>query len=258
MPEAAALRNRVQFLGAPVDAVTLPDILDWIAAAARARQPRWIAVVNANKYYLMARDPALHALVCGADLVLPEWAVVWGARQLGLPALTHSGGLLVTRAFLPFAEQTGLRPFFLGARPEVVRRLLERLRQQYPRLPVAGGHHGYLNSPEIEAGALAAIEAARPDVLFVALGSPRQEQWIDRHRQALRVPVSIGVGGTFDVLAGLKPDAPAWARGRGLEWLTRLAQDPRAYGRRYLVTNTWFVWRVFRARLGGRQQHAAH
>ncbi len=256
MPDAAAPR-RVQFLGAPVDAITLPDILAWITAAARDRTPRQIAVVNANKYYLMARDPALRTIVSAADLVLPEWAVVWGARQLGLPPLTHSGGLLVAQAFLPYAARTGLRPYFLGARPEVMARLLERLRAQYPELDIAGGHHGYLTTPEIEAAALAEIEAARPDMLFVAFGSPKQEQWIAKHSPRLGVPVSIGVGGTFDVLAGLKPDAPAWARGRGLEWLTRLAQDPRAYARRYLVTNIWFVWQVAQARLGGNGKHAA-
>jgi N-acetylglucosaminyldiphosphoundecaprenol N-acetyl-beta-D-mannosaminyltransferase len=114
-----------------------------------------------------------------------------------------------------------------------------------------------LTTPDIEAAALAEIEAARPDMLFVAFGSPRQEQWIAQHCHQLGVPVSIGVGGTFDVLAGIKPDAPAWARGRGLEWLTRLAQDPRAYARRYLVTNTWFVWQVVKARLGGHGQRAA-
>lgn len=84
----------------------------------------------------------------------------------------------------------------------------------------------------------------KPDMLFVAMGSPKQEYWIEDHAKELGVPVAMGVGGSFDVLAGLKKDTPAWARGNGLEWLYRLMLEPKAYWKRYLICNPWFIWKV--------------
>lgn len=245
--------QRVEVLGCPVDRVAMPEILAWIAEAVARKRPSTIAVVNANKLHLMARDPQLREVIAAADLIVPEWAMVWAARKLKLPPLEHTGGLPVARAFLPFAEARGLRPFFLGARPEIVETLEKRLRLDFPRLQIAGMHHGYLSDSATEAKALDQIRRAQPDVLFVAMGSPAQERWIAAHRSALGVPVSMGIGGSFDVLSGAKPDTPAWARGRGLEWLYRLSLDPSAYARRYLVTNTWFVAQVLKARAGQRR-----
>lgn len=244
---------RISVLGCPVDRQTIPETLAWMAEAIASRRPSTIAVVNANKLYQMSRSPELRAIVTSADLVIPEWAVVWAARRLRLPPLIHSGGLLLTRAFLPFAAERGLRPFFLGAKPEAVAALRVRLKAEYPTLRLAGAHHGYLNEPSVESAAVAMIREAAPDVLFLAMGSPAQELWMARHREALGVPVSLGIGGALDVLSGVKADSPAWTRGRGLEWLFRLAQNPWIYGRRYLVTNTWFVAQVFRAMLQRRR-----
>jgi N-acetylglucosaminyldiphosphoundecaprenol N-acetyl-beta-D-mannosaminyltransferase len=237
---------RVSVLGCPIDRLTIPETLTWMAEAIASKQPHTIAVVNANKLYQMANDDELRAIVKSADLVIPEWAVVWAARRLKLAPLVHSGGLLVARAFLPFAEERGLRPFFLGARPETIAALQVRLRNAYPRLQVAGAHHGYLADPAVEAEAIAMIRQAAPDVLFIAMGSPMQERWLARHRAELNVPVSIGIGGALDVLSGIKADSPSWTRGRGLEWLYRLSQDPSKYARRYAVTNAWFVTQVFK------------
>jgi N-acetylglucosaminyldiphosphoundecaprenol N-acetyl-beta-D-mannosaminyltransferase len=238
---------RVSVLGCPVDRLTIPETLAWMADAIASKRPHTIAVVNANKLYQMANDAELRAIITSAELIIPEWAVVWAARRLKLAPLVHSGGLLLTRAFLPFAEERGLRPFFLGARPETITALQARLRNEHPRLQVAGAHHGYLTDPAVEAAAIEMIREAAPDVLFLAMGSPIQERWIARHRAALNVPVSIGIGGALDVLSGVKPDSPSWTRGRGLEWLYRLALDPSKYARRYAVTNSWFLTQVFKA-----------
>ncbi len=246
--ESSQSPERLLFLDCPVDRLTMSQALDWMASAVAHRQPRQIAVVNANKLFLMARDERLREIVLTADLIIPEWAVVWGARQLGLPPLEHVGGLTLAQAFIPYAAQKGLRPYLLGAQPEVVHTLAQKLQSDYPRLSLAGFHHGYLTTPETEAHVITDIQRTKPDVLFVAMGSPKQEIWIHTHRQTLGVPVSIGVGGSFDVLAGLKADTPEWMRGKGLEWLYRLSQDFRAYWKRYLVVNTWFVWQVLKAR----------
>lgn len=250
---------RVNFLGCPVDRVTIPQILERMAAARAGGPSCHTLVVNANKLHLMEQNPRLREIVYGADLVIPEWAVVWGARQLGLLPLYHSGGMLVAKALLPFAAARGLRLYLLGAQPAVVARLAARLREDHPRLPLAGYHDGYLTKPEVDAAVVDDIQRTRPDILLVAMGSPKQEYWLADHRQNLNVPASIGVGGSFDVLSGAKPDTPPWARGRGIEWLYRISLDPRAYARRYLVTNTWFVFRVLLARFGlGQQSRTDH
>lgn len=227
--------------------------MTWMADAIATKRPHTIAVVNANKLYQMARNEEFRAIVKSAELIIPEWAIVWAARRLKQPPLVHSGGLLVARAFLPFAEERGLRPFFLGARPETITALQARLRRDYPRLQVAGAHHGYLSDPAVEATAIAMIREAAPDVLFLAMGSPTQERWLAGRRESLNVPVSIGIGGALDVLSGVKPDSPSWTRGRGLEWLYRLALDPTKYAPRYAVTNSWFLAQVFKAILRGQR-----
>lgn len=249
------MTERSTFLGCPVDRVTTADALQWMQSAIAARTPSLIAVVNANKLYLMSKNPALRKVVCGAALIVPEWAIVWGARRLNLPPVPHSGGILILHDFVPFAAKHGYRPYFFGASQDVVCALAKRLREDFPSLEIAGFHHGYVSTPEAERELIEDIKRTRPDVLFVALGSPKQELWLASHLEELGVPVSIGVGGSFDVLAGLKRDTPSWARGRGLEWLYRLAKNPRSYWKRYLTTNSWFVMQVMRAKFR-RDRHA--
>lgn len=218
-----------------------------------------ILVVNANKAWLARRDERLRGILEGAELVIPEWAMVWAAARLGLEGIHHIGGITLMVRLLEEAEAEGWTVYLLGARPEVVDALAERLGSERPALRVVGWHHGYLDE-EGTARVRAELAELRPDLLFVAMGSPLQEYWIDEGWGEHGARVALGVGGSFDVLAGLKRDAPAWARGRGLEWLYRLAQDPRRLWRRYLVTNSWFLWEIARGRLrrggSGGTEHA--
>ncbi len=226
----------------------MDEAMEWMAQAIAERRPRQIVPINANKLWHMERDARLRELVITSDLIIPEWAVVWGAARLRMPTIYHVAGFTLLKAFIPFAAERGFRPYFLGARPNVIIEMVDKLRRDYPHLEIAGFHHGYLTSLQTEAEAVSDIQKSRPDVLFVAMGTPRQEYWLRDQRETLNVPISMGVGGSFDVIAGLKSDAPAWARGKGLEWLYRLVQEPHAYWKRYLITNPWFVYRVFRAR----------
>ena len=241
--------ERIDFLGCPVDSVRLDDALDWMVQRIKDRQPGVIAVVNANKLWLMARHARLHQFVANAQLVIPEWAVFWGTARLGRRLKSYVAGVALLQAAMPWAEERGYRPYFLGAKPQVINALSKRLRKDFPRLRPAGFHHGYLRTATEQELVREEIRKSNPDVIFVAMGSPRQEYWIEENSGELRVPVSMGVGGSFDVLAGLKKDTPAWARGNGLEWLYRLVQEPKSYWKRYLVCNPWFVWQVLIASL---------
>ncbi|HET9985391.1 MAG TPA: WecB/TagA/CpsF family glycosyltransferase [Longimicrobiales bacterium] len=246
---ARGTRRRVA--GSPVDAVSLEAAVAFVAAALARRTACRIVVTNANKAWLAARDARLREILEGADLVVAEWATSWAARTLGVAGVEHVGGITLMVRLLAEAERSGWSCYFLGAAPGVAETLVARLRRERPALRIAGWHHGYLDEAS-RATVVAELVAKRPDLLFVAMGSPLQEYFL-AGLPASAAGAGLGVGGSFDVLAGLKRDAPAWARGRGLEWLYRLSQDPRRLWRRYLVTNTWFVARVVRERLARRR-----
>jgi N-acetylglucosaminyldiphosphoundecaprenol N-acetyl-beta-D-mannosaminyltransferase len=248
--------GRVHIAGVPVDRVTMDQAVDRIMDGARGGRPYPVLVTNANKAWLAARDPALRAVLDQAGLAVPEWAMAWAARRLGIDGVHHVGGITLMERLLEAAQRHRLSVYLLGSSGEVVEELAARLGRERPALTVVGWSHGYLDDEGWE-GVVAEIGGARPDLLFVAMGSPLQEQRIaELARRLPTLRVAMGVGGSFDVLSGRKKDAPAWARGRGLEWLYRLAQDPRRLWRRYLVTNSWFVAAVLRQRLTGRRPDA--
>ena len=241
------LHHRIDFLGCSVDSLDIQDALGWMTRRIEERNPGRIAVVNANKYWCISKDKKLRQFVQNAELVIPEWAVFWGAARLGTPLKSYVAGVALLQAAMPWAEQNGYRPYFLGAKPEVINALSERLKSNYPKLSPAGFHHGYLKTEEDHRIVQEDIRKSKPDMVFVAMGSPKQEYWMADNANDLGIPVCMGVGGSFDVLAGIKEDTPSWARGNGLEWLYRLSQEPKAYWKRYLVCNPWFVGRVFSA-----------
>jgi len=237
--------ERVTFLGSSVDSLTADQAVEAVDRYVGSGGVHVITVTNANKLWLLRHDDRLRAAYERSDLIVPEWAVVWGAARLGTRLRGMVAGISLLRRLLDEAPARGWSVFFLGAKPDVVRDLVERVRVRLPGLRIAGWRDGYF--PQADDAAVAdTIRQAAPDVLFVAMGSPRQEQWIARFAATARAKVSLGVGGSFDVLAGRKPDTPSWLRGTGFEWLFRLLLNPRGLWKRYLVTNTWFVWSVMR------------
>lgn len=243
--------ERVLIAGVPADRITRDGAVELLAGRIRSRTPTLVAVTNANKAWLAARDDRLRGILEAADLAVPEWAMVWAARRLGVGPLHHVGGLTLMEALLERAARDGWTVYLVGATADVLETLQRRLPERYPGLTIVGAHHGHFDAG-VGVQVAAGIRAARPDLLFVARGSPRQEYWLAELGPELAgATVAVGVGGSFDVLSGVKKDAPGWMRGRGLEWAYRLAQDPGRLWRRYLVTNTWFVARVLRQRLSG-------
>jgi N-acetylglucosaminyldiphosphoundecaprenol N-acetyl-beta-D-mannosaminyltransferase len=239
--------TRVTFLGYPVASLTMDQAIGWVEQSLRESCFRHIAVLNANKMWIANRNVDLHRILLKAELVIPEFAIVWGCKMMGTPVRGHIGGIMLLKALLPRLESKEVPVYFLGARDNVLQQMVERLRLQYPTLRIAGARSGYFDLSDSDQ-IVKTINDSGAQVLFVAIGSPRQELWIEAHRGRLRVRVAMGVGGSFDVLAGIKKDAPPYMR-HGWEWLYRLAQDPRALWKRYLTTNPWFITRVLRERL---------
>ena len=149
-------------------------------------------------------------------------------------------------AVVDVGRELGLRHFLLGSTPEVLARVEEMLLRRYPGAAIAGTHSPPFGDPagaDADADAVAAIRAASPDVVWCALGAPKQELWMHRNESALPNVVLVGVGAAFEFVAGTKPRAPRWMRERGLEWLHRLVGEPARLGRRYARSNTEFVLR---------------
>jgi N-acetylglucosaminyldiphosphoundecaprenol N-acetyl-beta-D-mannosaminyltransferase len=238
---------RTQLLGYPVDSLDMEDAVSRVDRFVRDGGFHHVVAINANKLWLAEQVPALRIIVRQAELVIPEYAIVWGCRVLRRPLKAHVGGVMLLKALLPWLEREQVPVYFLGAKTTVVEQMKSQLGRMHPQLVVAGMRSGYFERSK-EKQIVGEINRSRSAVLFVAMGTPRQELWIERHRHDLAVRVVMGVGGSFDVLAGVKKDAPQWSR-HGGEWLYRFIQDPKNLWKRYLITNPWFVYRVLRERV---------
>jgi N-acetylglucosaminyldiphosphoundecaprenol N-acetyl-beta-D-mannosaminyltransferase len=231
-----------ELLGLSFDVVTMETAVARCLELCRApRTSHTVITVNASHLCMMRRDPEL-ALACRAgDLILADgMPVVWALRA-GQRAPERVAGIDLMARLLTAAGERRLRVYFLGARREVVTALVERSRAQHPDLEIAGFRDGYFG-PDDHLGIVEEIRASGPHMLFVGMPSPFKETWCERHRERLDVPVIMGVGGSFDVLAGFIKRAPPWMQALGLEWFWRLLMEPRKLWKRYLTTNSEFIW----------------
>jgi N-acetylglucosaminyldiphosphoundecaprenol N-acetyl-beta-D-mannosaminyltransferase len=189
----------------------------------------------------MQQDQSLRRIVNRCELITADGqSVVWASHLLGDPLPSRVTGIDLMGQLFELAERRRYRVYVLGGRAEVLDAAVERLWREHPALELAGYRDGYFSADE-EAAVAAQIRRARPDMLFVAMPTPRKEYFLARWGDELDVPFTMGVGGAIDVLAGVTRRAPAVLQRLGLEWAFRLAQEPRRLFRRYLVTNSRFV-----------------
>lgn len=232
-------------LGVRIHAVTMAETLAWIEAAVAARAPRQICTSNPEFLMTARRDREFFEVLNRADLVVPDGVgLLMAARWLGARLPERVAGSDLIYRIAERAAQRGWGIYFLGAGEGVAARTAAKLRAIYPELRVAGT---FVGSPKIEDedAIVARVRAARPDILLVAYGAPQQDKWIARNRERLGVPVSIGVGGSFDFVAEEARRAPVWIRRLGLEWLHRVGRQPwRA--RRILTAVVLFPLAVLR------------
>ena len=246
-------------MGCPIDVLdfdeTVKRCLELTDGGGGARQ----VSMNAAKLAQFGRDSELASFVRGCDVISADGqAVVWASRVLGEPLPARVPGIDLMQELIARAEERGLAVYFLGAREETLERAVERIRSDHPRLRVVGRHHGYF-AAEDESRLAEEIRGAAPDLLFIAMSSPRKEHWLDRNAGLVGVPFAMGVGGALDVIAGERTRAPAWMQSVGLEWLHRLLQEPQRMWRRYVFGNLTFVWLVIRElvrRSWGARKHA--
>jgi N-acetylglucosaminyldiphosphoundecaprenol N-acetyl-beta-D-mannosaminyltransferase len=233
---------RRELLECPFDRETMRSAVDrCVQWCLGPRAPHTVITANAAILCMMRADPELREACLRGDLIVADgMSVVWTSRLAGIPFPERVPGVEMTAHLLEAASEHALRVYFLGARGEVVADLARRCARDYPGLVVAGYRDGYFR-PEDHPAIVDEIRQAAPHMLFVGMPSPFKETWCERHRAALDVPVIMGVGGTFDVLAGYVRRAPRLLQSTGLEWSWRLLMEPRKMWRRYLVTNSEYV-----------------
>jgi N-acetylglucosaminyldiphosphoundecaprenol N-acetyl-beta-D-mannosaminyltransferase len=230
-------------LGVPVAAATMEQTLEVIEYAIDTHKQIYHVVVNAAKLVNMRRNPALCRSVLEADLINADGqAVVWASCLFGKRLPERVTGIDLMHHLAQRASERGYRIYFLGARKEVVREVVRRYGKKYGAGVIAGYHDGYFGSGD-EDSVVREIAASGANILFVAMNSPKKEIFLSTHRKTLRnVSFIMGVGGSFDVIAGVIRRAPVILQQLGLEWFFRFLQEPRRMWKRYLVTNVFFVY----------------
>ncbi|MCR5559189.1 WecB/TagA/CpsF family glycosyltransferase [Schwartzia sp. (in: firmicutes)] len=236
----------VNILNVPVAALTMSEAVSKVQQFIDDKKNALIATANAEMIMNAQHDEELCEILQSADLVVPDGAgTVWAAHHLGYAMPERVAGYDLVQELLKAAPERGDRVFFFGSAPGIAEAAKKKAEALYPGVQIVGVRNGYFTSDD-EAGIIEEIRAAEPDILLAALGVPKQEKWLRRYRKELRVPVSIGVGGTLDVMAGNVRRAPKWMQKAKLEWLFRGLLQPKRAGR--LVALPKFVLRVHRSK----------
>lgn len=245
--------DRARILGVDIDRLDMDQTVARCADIIEAGGPAQHVAVNVAKIVALRDDPHLRAIVERCDLVSVDGQpVVWASRLLGDRLPERVAGIDLMFRLLELAQERGYRVYVLGAKQEVLETAVTRLAERYPRLTVAGFHHGYF-ADEDSAEVCEAVRAVEPHILLVAMSSPRKEYWLAEHAADLGVPFSMGVGGSIDVVAGLTRRAPGFMQRLGLEWFYRFLQEPLRLGPRYLRTNARFAALLARQLFGRRK-----
>lgn len=250
--------RRVEFMGAKIDALSMEETLERISEIIQKRQLTQHVVVNVAKLMYMQHDPELRDIVNGSGLINADGAgVVMGAKMLGVDIPERVTGIDLMQRLVDHANVNKYRIFFLGAEEDVVRDVVATYKRRYPGLQICGYRNGFF-SPSDELAVAKQVRDARPDILFVAMSSPKKEKFINQYMEMMDVPFVMGVGGSFDVVAGKVRRAPLWMQNSGLEWMYRLGQEPGRMWKRYLVTNAEFGWRLANLAVANKVKPAAN
>jgi N-acetylglucosaminyldiphosphoundecaprenol N-acetyl-beta-D-mannosaminyltransferase len=244
--------HRRDFLGIPIDLVRMPDVLAETLSWRAARRCGYITLINPHSIIMCARDPEMSCAILDSDIVLPDGVgIILASRLLGYGQCHRVAGPSLMLSLCDAGRANGLRHFFYGGTEGVAAVLAQRLADRCPGLIISGtlSPPFHTPTPAEDTELLERINATSPDVVWVALGTGKQEKWMATHVSRLRASAVIGIGAAFDFHAGTVPWAPAWIRRAGLEWAYRLAHEPRRLWRRNLDSFV-FLARIITQRMG--------
>lgn len=235
--------SRLDFLGCPLDPVSSPELLDRLREQIKSRSATSvIQFVNANKVAKVHEDEEMRGIMNRADYVLADGQPMLPmASMLGMDVPERIDGIGLMQKFLVLANEEGFSVYLLGAKQEIVEECVRRIETEFPNIKIAGYRNGYFKEDEIP-GVVEGVAATKPDFVFLGMGSPMKERLADGWKEQFCAVVIQGVGGSFDVMAGLVNRAPVWMQRCGLEWLYRIIQEPRRMFWRYVRTNGCCLW----------------
>ena len=235
-------QKKVYIFNCPIDALTMKETVQIIDNAIKEGKHIHHAVVNAAKIVKMQEDKELYNSIVNADIINADgMPIVWASRLLGKPLPERVAGIDLMQELIKLAYNRKYKIFFFGAREEVVKKVVEKYSREYSPEIIAGYRNGYYSEKE-EPLIAKQIAESGANILFVGISSPKKEKFLYKYKHILKnVNFIMGVGGSFDVIAGKIKRAPKWMQKCGLEWVCRLLQEPRRMWRRYLVGNTKFI-----------------
>ncbi len=239
------MAGKVELFGVPVDLLTIDETVVRCEELIEQRRPVQHAFINAAETVMMEDVPGFRETLAACDIVNADGqSIVWAARLLGVPLSGRVAGPDLMDRLIDLAERKGYPVYFLGAKADVLVDFEAAVMKSHPRLVVAGRHHGYFDDDQAVADD---VRRSGARLLFVAISSPRKEFFLSRNLDRIGPLFAMGVGGSFDLLAGRLRRAPRWMQDAGLEWLFRLIQEPRRMWKRYLIGNARFLGLTLRA-----------
>lgn len=240
--------KRYKILNTYVDALTMEETIQRVEKIIERGIPTQHVVINALKVNLMQTDCKLRKIINSLPLINADGiSIIWAAKKLGIPVKERVTGIDLFLNLVKVAHEKGYKIYLFGAKEEVVKKVKRKFEKEYPGIRIVGCRNGYF-SEEDEMKIVADIAASGADIVFVAFSSPKKEYWINKYLEQMKVPFVMGVGGSFDVVAGVIERAPNWMQSHGLEWFYRFVQEPKRMWRRYIIGNAKFVLLTYRAK----------
>jgi len=234
--------TRIEIMGCPVDTYDMSMTILEIERRIKERKPCQHVVINVSKFIAMQKNRELKRIISGCDIINADgMPIVWAARLLGQPLLSRVAGVDLFQELVGVCGAKGYKPYFFGAEQWVVENMVKGFQKKHPALNVAGYRNGFFKDYE-ESKIADEIKNSGADMLFVGFSSPMKEKFLNKWMAEMKVPFCMGVGGSFDVVAGKTNRAPDWMQKAGLEWLYRVYQEPRRMWKRYAKTNPLFIW----------------
>ena len=241
------MAKRLNLMGCPVDGFDMQGTINEAEKYIKSRKLCQHVVVNVAKFVDMQKDAKLKKIISDCNIINADgMPLVWASKILGEPLPCRVAGVDLFQELVAVCAAKGYKPFFFGAKPWVVEKIVAVLKKKYPGLNVAGFRNGYYK-PEEEPQIAEEIRKSGADMLFVGFSSPMKEKFLNNWMLLMQVPFCMGVGGSFDIVAGKTQRAPLWMQNAGMEWFYRILQEPKRMWKRYAKTNPVFIWMVLKA-----------
>jgi len=236
--------NRINLLNFEIDAITLNEVIDIIFNNIDKKIKSYVFFINALKVYQLDKNAELRNAMKEFNFLLADGVpIVWISKLFNKPLPGRVNGTDLFEKLIAEAEVRGKMVYFFGSTQENIEKLIDVIRKKHPNLKIAGYRNGYFNKNE-ENEIVDEINKSKADILFLGFSSPKKELWAYKYKDKLEISVVQGVGGSFDVVAGVIKRAPVWMQKNGLEWLYRVLKEPRRMFKRYFVTNCYFILKV--------------